>query len=111
MYELSLVELHILESACRTEALIEELEAGLAGQPLTVPGAHGKGIQAHPLFAEIAKQKGLLLRQINALKLPKDDQESADVIDMDGPRRPMTRSESARKAARTRWEGHYGSTA
>src|SRR4051794_48694 len=73
MYELSPVELHILESACRTEATIEELEAGLVGQPLTVPGAHGKGIQAHPLFEAISKQKGLLLRQIGGLKLPKDD--------------------------------------
>lgn len=115
MYELTPVELEILESACRTQVIIDQLEAGLDGQPLTVPGANGRGIQTHPLFESISKQKGLLLRQISALKLPKppeEDEGLGELYGIDGERqRPMTRKESASHAARERWKVHNGATA
>src|SRR4051812_6573970 len=70
-YELRTDELVLLENACRTVDLIDELEAGMAGQPLVVKGSMGQA-REHPLLSETRQQRAYLNRTLAQLKLPED---------------------------------------
>lgn len=70
-YELRPDELVLLESACKCIDLIDNLEAGMAGQPLTVKGSMGQE-REHPLLSEARQQRALLNRTLVQLKLPDD---------------------------------------
>lgn len=64
-------ELVVLENACRLVDLVDELEADLAGQSLTVTGSMGQQ-RENPLLSEMRQQRALLNRTLAQLKLPDD---------------------------------------
>ena len=61
--------------ACKVSDRIAELEAGMAGQPLTVLGS-ARQLTIHPLIAEIRAQqahKAALMRQLQLPDADEDD--------------------------------------
>jgi hypothetical protein len=76
-YELRADELILLENACKTIDLIDNLEAGMTGQPLTTRGSMGQE-REHPLLSEARQQRGLLRQILAQLKLP-DEGAGAEV--------------------------------
>ena len=96
-------ELRLLSSACRLADHIESIEKALIGQDLIVKGSQGQPV-AQPLLAEIRQYRSTqasLLRQL-ALSDEEEDQEAGTRTG------PMSREESARKAAHARWAKHKG---
>lgn len=93
-------ELAILQSACKLADTIALYEAELEGEPMMVRGSQGQPV-LHPLRLELRQalvsQAGLLAR----INVPEYEDEDDDVEVI---RRPMTRSEAARKAAQARWK-------
>jgi hypothetical protein len=103
-YDMRPDELQLLASACRTADHIAAIERALDGQPLTVLGS-AKQLTAHPLLTELRQYRAAqaaLFRQLSLADLDDDmdGEEPAEVRPL-GSR--MTRSESARLAAQTRW--------
>jgi hypothetical protein len=94
-HELRVDELRVLEDACREVDLIERLEAGLQGEPLVVTGSQGQPV-AHPNIQELRQHRALVARLLAGLKLPDEEQEGRDA---------NWRSQRARRAALTRWNG------
>jgi hypothetical protein len=88
-------KLAILEQAAKVADRIAELEAAMAGEPLTVLGS-ARQLTIHPLIAEVRAQRGLLASLLKALTLPDGD-------DDDEHQAALTRSQRARKAANARW--------
>lgn len=99
-YELRPDELTVLHSAARLRDTVDVLKRGLQDQPLTVKGSTGQPV-AHPLIPEVRQTESALAALLGKLKLhePALVEQTTTVLH-DGP---MTRSESGRKAARTRW--------
>ena len=93
-------EYRVLADAARAADLIERLETGLKDAPLTVQGSQGQEV-IHPLVAEIRQQRATLASLLRQLKLPEADE--AGQATSGGNVKPMTRSESATKAAKARW--------
>ncbi|MGJ6125978.1 hypothetical protein QN239_25715 [Mycolicibacterium sp. Y3] len=56
----------ILEDACRTADIIDDLEKGRRGQPLIVQGSTKQPV-VNPLIAELRVQRGLLAQLIGRL--------------------------------------------
>jgi hypothetical protein len=92
-------KLSTVADACKVSDRIAELEAGMAGQPLTVLGS-ARQLTIHPLIAEIRAQqahKAALMRQLQLPDADEDDETAA----------AKARTDRARKAANTRWNrGH-----
>lgn len=88
-YSLRPDELRILEDACREMDLIERLEEGLVGAPLTVKGSTGQPV-ANPLVSEIRQHRQTVKSLLGSLKLPDDSGSGAA-------------SEAARNQANARW--------
>lgn len=86
-------KLSILEEACRVKDRISELEAAMAGEPLTVLGS-ARQLTIHPLIAEVRSQRGLLAGLVKSLQLPDGEEDEAAAL---------SRSQQARKAANARW--------
>lgn len=106
-YEFRDDELEILSAAARTLDHIAAMEAALDGQPLIVRGSQGQPA-ANPLLAELRYYRNSLAAYLRTLKVPDpdDDEEPGEVCSLptDGrSRKPMSRSEAARVAARARW--------
>lgn len=99
-YELRPDEITVLHSAARLRDAVDDLRASLDGQPATVLGSQ-RQIVIHPIIPEIRQTESALAALLGKLKLhePAEVHQTTTVLH-DGP---MTRSESARKAARTRW--------
>ncbi|WP_439377840.1 hypothetical protein [Amycolatopsis lexingtonensis] len=93
-------ELRILGDAAREADIIERLEKGLETAPLTAQGSMGQEV-IHPLFAEIRQHRSTLAALLRQLKLTEPDEEAG--AGSTGPVKPMTRTESAKKAAQARW--------
>lgn len=91
-YELRVDELRILGDACREADIIDTLEEGLVGAPLTVNGSMGQPV-ANPLLAEVRQHRNVLKGLLGSLKLT-----DAAAGGTEAPR-----SVSAREAAMQRW--------
>lgn len=66
----------ILFDACGTADLVDELEKGRAGEPLTVKGSKFQPV-IHPLISELRYQRGLLaqlLARLNFAPMEDDDE-------------------------------------
>lgn len=96
MWDLRPDELRILGDACREADLIERLEKGLEEAPLTAFGSQGQEV-IHPLFSEVRQHRSTLAALLRQLKLTEADE------DVDAGSGPMSRQESATKAAKARW--------
>lgn len=94
-HELRPDEMRVLEDACREVDLIELLEDGLRGAPLTARGSQGQPV-ANPLIQEIRQHRALVVRLLGSLKLRSEGQEESDGRD---------RAQKARRAALTRHHG------
>ncbi|MET7731613.1 hypothetical protein ABZT02_09610 [Streptomyces sp. NPDC005402] len=94
-HELRVDELRVLEDACREVDLIERLEEGLRGAALVVTGSQGQPV-ANPIVQELRQHRGLVARLLGLLKLPDEEQAGRDA---------QWRTQRARKAALTRWNG------
>lgn len=70
-YQLRADELVLLETACRCVDLVDQLEADMADQPLTVKGSMGQ-LRENPLLSETRQQRALLNRTLAQLALPDD---------------------------------------
>ncbi|MBY0440976.1 MAG: hypothetical protein K2Q25_02375 [Mycobacteriaceae bacterium] len=97
-YTLRPDELRVLEDACREADLIDQIQAGLAGEPLYMTGSMGQKV-ANPLFAEVRQHRATFASLMRQLALP-DEESSA------GGGSP--RSSAARKAANARWSKPRG---
>jgi phage terminase small subunit len=89
-------ELTVLETACKTLDIVVDLEAAMAGQPLTVKGSMGQE-RENPLLAEARQQRALLNRSLAQLKLP-------DLPTAKGGAKPNQH----RAAAQSRWAQTHG---
>jgi hypothetical protein len=83
----------ILVQCCRVVDRLDQIEAELAGAPLTVPGSTGQP-KANPLLAEWRAQARVLESLSRALSIP-----------LEGEDVGRRRSPSAREAALQRWHG------
>lgn len=101
-YELRPDELAVLESACREADLIQRLEEALKDAPLVVKGSMGQEV-ASPLVTEIRLHRSTQAGLLRQLKIPDLEDEDEDEEPTVIRRRPMSRSEAARKAANARW--------
>jgi len=99
-YELRPDELTVLESACREADLIQRLEEALKDAPLVVKGSMGQEV-ASPLVTEIRLHRSTQASLLKQLKIPDLEEEDEEPIVI--RRRPMSRSDAARKAANARW--------
>lgn len=95
-YELRADELRLLEDACRTADVVDQLTADLKGQPSTVKGVGGQ-LRAHPLLTEVRAQRVALAAMLKQLKLPDEPGEARATT------AAAARSVQARAAAQTRW--------
>jgi hypothetical protein len=93
-------ELRILGDAAREADIIDRLEAAGKQVELTVKGSMGQEV-IHPIFAEIRQHRSTLAALLRQLKLTEPDEEGS--ADSGGPKKPMSRTESAKKAAQARW--------
>lgn len=93
-YELRPDEIVLLETACRTLDTIAQLDAAMAGEPLTTRGSLGQ-LREHPLLSEARQQRMTLARLLRQLALPEPDEIAAI--------RDAARSKRGRAAARARW--------
>lgn len=91
IYDLRPDEIRMLEDACRTADLVEQMTAALKNASLTVCGSQGQPV-INPLVQEIRQHRQVMRSLLIALKLPTED-------DRDG----AARSDAARKAAHARW--------
>lgn len=102
-YELRNDEIEILHSACRIRDVIDELTAGLVGEPLTVLGGQ-RQVVIHPLIQEKRYEEQALAGLLAKLKF----HDSVETTVLTDGARKMTRSESGRKAAKARWSRARG---
>jgi hypothetical protein len=89
-YTLRPDELRVLEDACREADLIDQIAAGLVGEPLYMTGSMGQKV-ANPLFAEVRQHRATFASLMRQLALPDETSEES------------ARSTGARKAANARW--------
>ena len=102
-YELREDELALLTDYCMELSIVDQLQTELATAPLMVRASHG-GEAINPIFSELRMHRQTAMSLWKALKLPdldaeqeaEDGQQSKRVV-------PMSREESARKAANARW--------
>ncbi|MEW2253716.1 hypothetical protein [Streptomyces sp. NPDC047869] len=94
-HELRTDELRVLEDACREVDLIERMHTELHTAPLVVKGSMGQDV-ANPLVQELRQHRALVARLLGALKLSDEEQDGRDA---------QFRTDRARRAALTRWNG------
>lgn len=98
-HELSATEITILRHACREEDLIDRLHDALAEAELTTRGSMGQEV-ASPFVSELRQHAATQATLLAKLKLPETPSQTA--------RKKAVVSESARKAARSRWGSGAG---
>ena len=99
-YELREDELSLLTDYCMELAIVDHLQEALVDAPLMVRASHG-GEAINPIYSEIRMHRQAAMSLWKALKLPDldagaDEEAPAAVT-------PMSREDSARKAANARW--------
>ncbi|GLY87766.1 hypothetical protein [Actinoallomurus iriomotensis] len=108
VYVLTPGEREILAQACACADTIARLDKLLAeAEPdLMIPGNRPGTFVLHPAISERRMVAALQAQSIARLRLPDlddEDEESGAASPANGERRPMSRSESGRIAARARW--------
>ena len=99
-YELREDELALLADYCMELTIADQLQEALKDAPLMVRASHG-GEAINPIFSELRMHRGTAVTLWKALKLPEiDGEEEAAPADRVTP---MSREDSARKAANARW--------
>lgn len=93
-FELNPAEITILRHACREEDLIDRLHDALAEAELTTRGSMGQEV-ASPFVSELRQHAATQATLLAKLKIPDTPASAA--------RKKAAVSESARKAARSRW--------
>ena len=93
-HELSATDITILRHACREEDLIDRLHDALAEAELTTRGSTGQEV-ASPFVSELRQHAATQATLLAKLKLPDTPASAA--------RKKAAVSDSARKAARSRW--------
>jgi len=93
-YELKPDELVILKHACREEDLIDRLETALASADLITHGSMGQEV-ASPFVSELRQHRSTQAQMLKKINIPDTPASAA--------RKKASVSDSARKAARTRW--------
>jgi len=96
-FDLSESELALLQEASRMLDELDIMGATLVEDGPTVTGSRGQ-VRPHPLLAEARAHRLAVARVLRQLGALEPAEEPADG-------RPMTRSESGRRAAITRWHG------
>lgn len=100
-YELRQDELSLLEDYCLEITIVDNLQSALATAPLMVRASHG-GEAINPIYSELRMHRQTMMQLWKALKLP--DLEAGEEADQEDDRVvPMSREDSARKAANARW--------
>ncbi|WP_432169727.1 hypothetical protein [Streptomyces sp. 1222.5] len=94
-HELRTDELRVLEDACREVDLIERMHIELETAALVVKGSMGQDV-ASPLVQELRQHRALVVRLLGALKLSEEESDARDA---------QFRTDRARKAALSRWNG------
>lgn len=101
-FDLNSGESELVLEAARTIELLDRLYAEMKDQPLMVPGSRPGMLVANGLLSEIRGARATLLSYVRALQLP-DVEDETPRTTADGRKVPMSRHESARKAAAARW--------
>jgi phage terminase small subunit len=101
-YELREDELSLLTDYCMELSIVDHLQEELLHAPLMVRASHG-GEAINPIYSEIRMHRSTAMSLWKALKLPELDAGEAEESD-DERVVPMSREESARKAANARWK-------
>jgi hypothetical protein len=71
-YQLRLDEVVLLETACKTIDLLDDLEAAMTNQPLITKGSMGQE-RENPLLSEARQQRAHLNRTLAQLSLPDEN--------------------------------------
>jgi phage terminase small subunit len=100
-YELRQDELALLEHYCMELTIADNLQAALVDAPLMVKASHG-GEQINPIYPELRMHRQTAMSLWKALKLP-DLEAGEEEVPEDERVVPMSREDSARKAANARW--------
>lgn len=102
-YELREDELALLSDYVMELTITDNLQAALVDAPLMVRASHG-GEAINPIYSELRMHRQTAMSLWKALKLPDiDAQDESEDQDADKVV-PMSRTDSARKAANARWE-------
>lgn len=107
VYTLTPDSLRVLADACKTADVCDRLAAEAVDAPVTTNGYNGQPVE-NPVFVSWRQFQQLLVRQLGSLKLPvlpDEDEDEEYHVDDGRPRKPMSRQDSARKAAQARWHG------
>jgi hypothetical protein len=93
--------LYTLESACRTADVVARLQDVVDNaEVLTTRGSQGQQV-ALPHLTELRQYRNLMVTLVKSMNLPAE--EDTDSAWSPSGRKPMSRTESARKAAQARW--------
>lgn len=98
-YELREDERAILTDYVQELTICDHLQSELEGADTLMRASHG-GIQVNPIYSELRQHRSSAMQLWKSLKLPDhpgDEEDEPDNV------RPMTRSESGKKAAQARW--------
>ena len=94
-------QLYTLESACRTADVVARLQDLVdSAEDLATRGSQGQQV-ALPHLTELRQYRNLMVSLIKSLNLPAE--EDTGTAWSPSGHKPMSRTESARKAANARW--------
>lgn len=99
-YELREDELSLLSDYCMELTISDQLQAALIDAPLMVRASHG-GEAINPIYSELRMHRQTAVTLWKALKLPELEDGAEEITDAKVT--PMSREDSARKAANARW--------
>ena len=109
VYVLTPGEREILVQACATADVIARLDRVIeeAGIDVMIPGNRPGTFVLHPAYAERRMAAALQAQSIARLRLPDlDDESEEEPAPPREARKPMSRSEAGRVAAKARWSRH-----
>lgn len=104
VFDLDPDHLRIAEQAARILDELALMESAIAQHGAIVKGRYGP--QINPALEQADKHRKTFMALLKSLNLPREDDEGAEVIDLDAAAAAKARSANARKAARARWENH-----
>ena len=94
-------ELAVLESACFEADIIRRLQDEMVDSPLTAKGSMGQLVE-HPVSVALRQHRATQAQLLKQLQIPDQDEDEAEETTT-FRRKPMSRSEAAKKAANARW--------
>ena len=94
-------ELAVLESVCFEADIIRRLQDEMVDSPLTAKGSMGQLVE-HPVSVALRQHRATQAQLLKQLQIPDQDEDEAEETTT-FRRKPMSRSEAAKKAANARW--------